>query len=149
MKNKKAIPQSKLSEEDKVFARKIADDYEIPVDIMEAYMHGLLEYLRLCFKSRLLIGKIDYKVKPSQGESIHLKAHSIMTLYHIYHEWDIGKFRKCIIAGLVLHHFKLDKYERILTEDEFWTSQKYSARDYKHYLYNRLKTRFKRWENPK
>ncbi len=149
MKNKKIIPQSKLSAEDKEFARKIANGYEIPVDLMETYLLGLLESLKSSFKLDLLIGKIDYKVKPSQRESIYLKAHSIMTLYHIYHEWDIGKFRKCIIAGLVLHHFKLDKYERILIEDEFWTSKKYSAGNYKKYLYNRLKSRFKPWENPK
>jgi hypothetical protein len=104
---KGAIP--KLSTEDKMFSLEIANEYAISPDIMELYFRQLLYSLKDHFQDNYLIHKIDHNKLISKRRHFYIKSHLQFVLWHIYDNWEIPKFRKCIIAALILIHLKLDK----------------------------------------
>lgn len=141
--NPKDDKKCELSQKDSDFAKAISQKYEIPIEKMELYLLNLKSYLNSNRFVGKLIGSIDYKRHLSSREAEDLNFLIRIAIRHVNEEWEIPKFRKYIIAGLTIHHFKLDKYGRIWTEDEFNANPTESAQDYKHYLYDRIKTRFK------
>lgn len=132
---------SELSIEDKQFSLKIANEFEISIYIMEMYIKELLYSLKKSFQSDYLIGRIDYSKPLSKRYSSSIKYHLQYVLGYINDNWKIPKYRKCIIAALILIHFKLDR--KIKTKEEFELVPTDSAQDYHHYLYDRMKNRFK------
>jgi hypothetical protein len=137
-----------LSRRDREFAFKISESFEIPLKIMTTYLKDMIRH-----SSRIEpypIDKIDYKVtlpmKQALKESIEIKTQATIFLYYIYCHWKIPKYHKCIISAYVLMHYKLDKYSRILDSDEI-VSRGYSADDYNHYLYDRIRSRFRRFKS--
>lgn len=132
------IPE--LSSTDNQFSLTIANEFEIPPLIMEQYLRELLFSLKNRFQHNYRIGKIDYGKPISKSDASHIKYHLHYVIGSIS-LWDIPKYRKCIIAARVLLHFKLDR--NIKTKEEFDLVPTDSAQDYKHYLYERMKNRFK------
>lgn len=143
MKKGQNINKQELSFEEKEFILTISQDNEIPFDILEAYFADLRVKVKKAFKSDDLIGKIDYNGKLSDKESAMLKCISNVVLGIIYDHWDLGNYKKCVVAGLILHHYKLDKYDRIKTAEEFDLNPTDSAPNYNRYLYDRIRSKFK------
>jgi hypothetical protein len=137
--NNDIIPE--LSIKDKEFSLRIADEFEIPTHIIEMYIKELLYSSKKFFQSHYLIGRIDYNKPTSKRESSYIKYHLQYFLGYIKNNWEIPKYRKCIIAALVLIHFNLDR--NIKTREEFDLVPTDSAQDYNHYIYDRMKNRFK------
>lgn len=137
--NKDIIP--KLSFKDKQFSLSIANEFEIPPDIMESYIKELLYSLKKNFQNNYFIGRINYHKPISKRDLFYIKLHLEDVVLHIKSRWDIPKFRKCIIAARILIHFKLDR--NIKSKRDFDLAPTESAQDYNHYLYDRMKNRFK------
>jgi len=142
--DRKIVDETSIIEEDKVFALRLANHLSLPIDKIE---HAII-YLRQKLNDRMNYMKldvIDYKEKATSRESRRINWISQWILGHIYYYIDINIYRKCIMAGLVLMHFKLDKYSRIMTDKEYDANLKIEALNYNAYLYNRMKSRFKRF----
>jgi len=137
---KKADQIHKLSPRDKQFLLTISNEFEVQPIIMEGYLRVMLDSLKESFQHNYMIGRIDYRKSISKKRASYIKYHSQHVL-GIISLWEIPKFRKCIIAALVLMHFKLDR--NIKTKEEFDIAPTDSAKDYHHYLYYRMKNRFK------
>ncbi len=147
MKNGQNVNKPELSSEEKNFALDISKKHEIPCNVIESHLSELRLIVNRIFKSNDLIGKIDYRGKPSSKESWMIKSISNLVLGIIYEEWQLGNYKKCVIAGKVLIHYKLDKYERIKTAEEFDINPTDSAPNYNRYLYDRMRSRFKTIKN--
>lgn len=136
-------PKFELSDVDRNFAAFIEQDYDIPKEKIETYFINLKNYLHGLRDSGHLIGNIDYKGPRSAKEVDDLTYLIRVTVSHIDEDWEIDKFKKYNIAGLTIKHLKLDKYGCIMSKDEFDSNPTESAQDYKHYLFDRMKSRFK------
>ncbi len=131
----------RLNSKDKQFCSELARDYEIHPEVMEDYLRDLLDHLKTAFKSQYLIHKVKNKEKRSLSENNLLKCHKQFTISYIDWNWEIPKFRKCIIAAQILLYYKLD--DKIKTKEQYDKEPNDSAQSYKHYLYNYVKNRFK------
>lgn len=147
MKKRKNDNKPKLSSEEKKFVLDISREDEIPQDVMESYLSELRLILKGVFNYDEYIGKIDYKGKLSDKESMIIKNISSIVLGIIYDKWQLGNYKKCVVAGKVLIHYKLDKYDRIKTAEEFDLNPTDSAPNYNRYLYDRIRSRFKTTRN--
>jgi hypothetical protein len=130
-----------LSEEDKKFATSIADEFKIPSSKMESYLLDLHNEIMTRLQDNELLRKIDYKGDYSLDEMINVINYSRIILSRINSTWEIIKYRKYIIAARILMHYKLDKYKPIKTKKQNLTGAFY----YNRYLYDLMKSRFKKF----
>lgn len=91
-------------------------------------------------KMRLECEKAIKYTHPTSLVSKDMKFLSNIILGQMLYAWNIGKFKKYAIAGYILIYFKLDRYKTLRTEQEFLENP--NAQDYKHYLYDNMKSRF-------
>lgn len=144
----KPYPGPALNNSDKIFAIELSKKFDIQIETIESYLLELqsilIESSRKLVEIENLLGRVDYYYPPStESERLVLKVHISAVLF-ISYNLNVQKFKKYVIAGLVILHYKFDKYERILTENEFLTHPHlYQAQDYQHYIYDRMKTKFK------
>lgn len=57
---------------------------------------------------------------------------------------SLNKFQLYVVVGLILVHYNLSPGKPLMTEEEYLLNQR-SAQDYKHYLYDIVKSRFKKY----
>lgn len=149
MKSKKIVTVHELSDEEKEFALYLTNTYKIPRDLLESYLRDLRVKIKGLLRSDDLIDNIDYNLnlplKESKREKLLLTVHSQIILFQINSQWQIFRRHAIIISGLIIMFYKLDKYKRIKTEDDYRNNPTDSAQDYNHYLFERMKTRFKRF----
>lgn len=86
--------------------------------------------------------ELTYRTRNSPHK-ILIEKIGIEVLHAIHNSWLMPKFNKCILAGKVLLHFKIDHYETLLTEEKFYESTIIAAPNYYAYLYDVMKSRFK------
>ena len=151
MKSKKIMIVHELSDEEKYFVLYLANTYKIPCDLLESYFRDLRVKIKGLLRSDDLIDNIDYNLnlplKESKREKLLLTVHSQIILFHINSHWQILRRHAIIISGLIIMFYKLDKYKRIKTEDDYNNNPTDSAQDYNHYLFERMKTKFNRFKN--
>lgn len=136
-----------LTESDYTFINDISKNYEVPFDKMERYLSDLKEYLeKYSALVNIPLAGISYNGPLMSREGGEFDFLYKITIEFIYDHWELPKFRKYIIAALAIKHFKLDKYKRIMSEEDYTASPTESSQDYKHYIYHRIRSRFKKLE---
>ena len=140
--SKKPESVFELSIEDKRFVLEIAEMFEIPPETMALYLKNLM------LEIWNTTNKIDQNALRLDNKPFIMKFYNRKVLLIIYLDWEIKKYKKYIIAGLVLIHLKLDKYHHILTRKEFYSAKKHEVQIYNRYLYDIMKSRFKFVEKP-
>lgn len=136
-----------LTRSDYNFISFISEGYEVPYHKMERYLSGLKDYLeKYSALVKIPLAGINYIGPFMSREAGYFDFLYRITIEFIYNHWEIPKFRKYIIAALTIKHFRLDKYKRIMSEEEYTFNPTESSQDYKHYLYHRMKSRFCKYE---
>jgi len=138
-----------LTDADKQFVTIISSEFELPIEEIElllryvmAAIDGMCEVYYRFTKSKINFREINYKSEYSKRESDALFASSKYALDVIDENLQAIDYRKFIIAGLILKYLKLDKYSRLRDKEDL-VRDGYNDNDYKHYLYSRMKSRFK------
>ena len=149
MKEDQTVNIQELSSEEKTYFQSISIKYEVPFDELEYYLKNIRYQIKNVFGSQDLIGNIDFYGKRSNKELIIVKAISQVVLAILYDWCQLGNYKKCIVAGLILKFYKLDKYDPIMTEEKFQKDPTDSAPNYNRYLYDRMRSRFKTISNKK
>ncbi|MGA1865467.1 MAG: hypothetical protein ACMUHX_10425 [bacterium] len=149
MKEDQIVNLPELAPEEKTYFQSISIKYEVPFDELEFYLKNIRYLIKRVFGSMDLIGNIDFYGKRSTKESIIVKAISQVVLAILYDWHQLGNYKKCIVAALILKFYKLDKYDPIMTEEKFQKDPADSAPNYNRYLYDRMRSRFKTIRNQK
>jgi len=130
----------------------LSKDYDLPADKFTPLINDVANFIEDLQQRLKLDYEIDYNLlksgKAAKLEKRRIKIIAKSVLWYINEYWLLNDFKKYTIAGRILQFYRLDKYNRIKTQSEF-DADPTNAQDFKHYLFDVMKSRFKTFTRDK